>query len=91
MPPCTAPPKQNARKNAGHESWALGVAAHPAGGAFATSASDGKVRLWDLSTRTCSQVVADHTDQVWALAFNGSGTRLATASDDRSVALYSFA
>lgn len=41
---------------AGHESWVLSVSAHPSGAAFATGSSDGKVKLWDLGTRTCAQV-----------------------------------
>lgn len=80
-PPLTA-------QNAGHESWVLSVAAHPGGAAFATGGSDGKVKLWDLATRTCAQSLGDHGDQVWAVAFRGDGGRLASASDDKSVCLY---
>lgn len=69
----------------------LSVACHPQGASFATASSDARVRLWDLQTRTCVQTLSDHTDQVWELAFNSSGTRLASVSDDRSVALYSCA
>jgi len=50
---------------AGHESWVLSVACHPSGSSFATGSSDAKVKLWDLQTRTCSQTLADHTDQVF--------------------------
>lgn len=42
----------------------LSVSCHPDGTAFATGSSDSKVKLWDLTTRTCAQTVADHTDQV---------------------------
>jgi hypothetical protein len=42
----------------------LSVSCHPDGGAFASGSSDSKVKLWDLSTRTCSQTVAEHSDQV---------------------------
>lgn len=39
---------------------------HPGGAAFATASSDSRVRLWDLSTRTCVQTLGEHTDQVGA-------------------------
>jgi WD repeat-containing protein 61 len=69
----------------------LGVAVHPGGAAFATSSSDARVRLWDLSTRTCVQTMGEHTDQVWALAFNADGTRLASGGDDKLLTVYSIA
>lgn len=69
----------------------LSVAAHPGGGHFATSSSDARVRLWDLSTRTCLQTLGEHTDQVWGLAFSSDGTRLASAGDDKLLTIYSVA
>jgi WD repeat-containing protein 61 len=77
----------------GHESWVLSVAAHPSGSCFATGSSDARVKLWDLSTRTCAQTIGDHKDQVWCVGFSGDagGTRLATASDDKHVAVYAVA
>lgn len=69
--PCTltlhhpAPPRTTLHHPAaGHESWVLSVSCHPDGGAFASGSSDSKVKLWDLGTRTCSQTVAEHSDQV---------------------------
>ena len=66
----------------------LSVAMHPNGTAFATGSSDSKVKLWDLQTRTCSQTIAYHADQVWCVAFRSDGRRLVSVSDDKSVALY---
>lgn len=42
----------------------LCVAVHPSGNAFVTGSSDSKVRLFDLQSRTCAQIVAEHNDQV---------------------------
>ncbi len=69
----------------------LSVAAHPGGAAFATASSDARVRLWDLSTRTLTQTLGEHTDQVWGLAFNSEGTRLASGGDDKLLTVYSIA
>lgn len=69
----------------------LSVAVHPGGAALATASSDARVRLWDLSTRACVQTMGDHSDQVWGLAFNADGTRLASAGDDKSFTVYSIA
>jgi WD repeat-containing protein 61 len=74
----------------GHSSWVLSVAAAPDGGCFATGGADAAVRVWDVATRTCSQVLAaEHSDLVWAVAFSPDGGRLASAADDKAVALYS--
>jgi WD repeat-containing protein 61 len=68
----------------------LSVAVHPDGTAFATGSSDSKVKLWDLQTRSCAQTVTEHSDQVWGVAFRADGSRLASVSDDKSVALFDF-
>lgn len=75
---------------AGHESWVLSVACHPSGSCFATGSSDSKVKLWDMSSRSCAQTLSEHSDQVWDVAFNAAGNRFASVSDDKNVALYSF-
>ena len=75
---------------AGHESWVLSVACHPSGNSFATGSSDSKVKLWDMSSRSCAQTLSEHSDQVWDLAFNVSGNRLASVSDDKNICLYDY-
>eukprot|EP00244_Chara_vulgaris_P002905 TRINITY_DN15161_c0_g3_i1.p1 TRINITY_DN15161_c0_g3~~TRINITY_DN15161_c0_g3_i1.p1 ORF type:complete len:167 (+),score=21.47 TRINITY_DN15161_c0_g3_i1:62-502(+) len=82
----------------GHGSWALSVAISPDGKAAASGSSDRGVRLWDLGTRSCAQVLNDHQDQVWGVAFTAAaahgdkmgGYRLVTVSDDKSIALYDY-
>lgn len=75
---------------AGHESWVLSVACHPSGNSFATGSSDSKVKLWDMSSRSCAQTLSEHSDQVWDVAFNVSGNRLASVSDDKNICLYDY-
>jgi WD40 repeat protein len=38
---------------------------------------------------TCNRIFADHTDEVWYLAYSNDGTKLATASKDQTVNIYS--
>eukprot|EP00897_Mesotaenium_endlicherianum_P005574 jgi/Mesen1/5044/ME000025S04446 len=81
---------------AGHGGWVVSLAVSPDGAALATGSSDRSVRLWDLATRAVAQTVKDHSDQVWSVAFRppgGDGVRagrLATVSDDKSIALYDY-
>jgi WD repeat-containing protein 61 len=49
------------------------------------------VKLWELSSRSLVQTIAEHTDQVWSCAFSGDGTRLATVGDDKQLVVYSVA
>eukprot|EP00198_Chlamydomonas_reinhardtii_P010161 XP_001699498.1 predicted protein [Chlamydomonas reinhardtii] len=76
----------------GHESWVLSVAAHPGGAAFASGGSDARVKVWDMATRTCTQTMAaDHTDQVWGVAFSSTGSHLASVGDDKRLVVYAVA
>ena len=36
-----------------------------------------------MAQRSCVQTAEEHGDQVWALAFNSGGNRLASVSDDK--------
>ena len=66
----------------------LSVACSPDGQALVTGSSDRKVKLWEVGTRSCVQSLAEHTDQVWGVAFRPDGNRVATVSDDKSIVLY---
>lgn len=80
----------------GHASWVLSVDVTPDGQAIATGSSDKSVRLWDLKMRTATQILNNHTDQVWAVAFGPPGRTdvrsclLASVSDDKSIAFYQY-
>ncbi len=69
----------------------LSVAVHPDGSGFATGSSDGRVKVWDLATRSVGQSLSEHSDQVWGVAFNSDGTRLASVSDDKQLLVYGVA
>jgi len=73
----------------GHESWVLSLAPHPGGAVVASGSADASVRLWDLRARGAAlQVAREATDQVWGVAWDGEGRRLAAVSDDRGVVIY---
>ena len=58
----------------GHSSWILDAAFAPDGSHIVTCSSDRSVRIWDPSSRSCTQAFHDvHTDQVWGVAFDPNG------------------
>lgn len=65
------------------------LALHPAGEIIATGSWDASIRLWsaaDLSARGVQ--TGPHFSAVEGLAFDGSGTRLASASSDGTVGVW---
>ena len=73
----------------GHESWVLSVAPHPGGAALASGSADASVRLWDLRSRGAAlQVAREAADQVWGVAWDPAGARLAAVSDDKGVVVF---
>ncbi|OZJ02963.1 hypothetical protein BZG36_04519 [Bifiguratus adelaidae] len=78
----------------GHASWVLSVdtpreASGLAINQIASGSSDKKCKIWDLGMRTCLETMDAHEDQVWAVAYNPNGTKIVTASDDKSLRWYS--
>lgn len=72
---------------AGHMSWVLSVACNPMGESggvvqFASSGADKKVKIWDFNMRQCIHTFEGHTNQVWSLAYDEKGSRLASVGDD---------
>jgi U3 small nucleolar RNA-associated protein 12 len=57
-------------------------------GKIVSSSKDGAVRVWDLTTQHCCQVVGGIKGEVWSLDVNPSETRLVTAASDLELRVY---
>lgn len=55
----------------------------PDGKYIITGSIDYKAQIWDVSTKTCVQVLKDHTHFVQGVAWDPLGEYLATQSSDR--------
>jgi WD repeat-containing protein 61 len=71
----------------GHDSSVLCIVANE-GGHCITGSSDSKIKLWDLSQRTCIQTVSEHQEAVWDLSYQPETQQLASVSDDASICIY---
>jgi WD40 repeat protein len=58
------------------------------GNGLFTGTADGKLAAWNFKSETPVAIVQAHVGPVDTLAFSADGTRLASAGDDRSVALW---
>ncbi len=57
---------------------------------FIISSSDKSVRIWDTKAKRCVYTSAEHSDQVWCVRFNYSGTQFVSMSQDKSIIVHSF-
>ena len=89
----------------GHTSWVLGVTFSPDNEHFASSSSDGQVKVWEVATKQCLHTFTEHSDQVtgrffsplfifsypqvWSLKYNKEGNKLMSVSDDKTINVYS--
>ncbi|MEM8545681.1 MAG: hypothetical protein AAGF66_17000 [Cyanobacteria bacterium P01_H01_bin.119] len=60
----------------------------PNGKWLATASSDATVRLWQLSTGKCRQILTGHTDWVSSVAYSPDGEWLATGSGDATIRVW---
>ncbi len=74
-------------KLTGHTGWVLD-AILSANGMAATSDSEGRVALWDVPNKKLLRVWSAHSAWIRALAFNEDGSRLVTASDDKTAKVW---
>ncbi|KNC51179.1 WD repeat-containing protein 61 [Thecamonas trahens ATCC 50062] len=72
-----------------HSSWVLDVTATADGAHFATSSSDKEVKIWDVMGNPAPvHVFHGHTDQVWSVAYDVTGSKLVSAGDDAAIQVY---
>lgn len=75
-----------------HGASVVSIAFSPDGMTMASSAYDGSLLLWDVSTpqspRSITPLIHDHTVPAWSIAFNSEGSILASGSADRTVRLW---
>ncbi|KAF9575985.1 hypothetical protein EC968_000948 [Mortierella alpina] len=55
---------------------------------LATASFDTSVRLWDANTGDCLRVLSRHVEAVYTVAFNPTGTHLATGSPDHTINIW---
>lgn len=68
------------------------VAVGPGGSAIAVGASDGSIKLWTTPDKPAAPLVlAGHTAEVRGLSFTTDGTRLVSASADKSIRVWNAA
>ena len=49
---------------------------------------DNTIKIWNTTTWTCERTLAEHTDEVWALATTHDGGKLLSGSDDGTVKIW---
>jgi len=55
---------------------------------IASGSSDRTIRLWDMETGACREIVSGHKNSVFCIAFSPQGDQLASGSSDRAVRLW---
>jgi dynein assembly factor with WDR repeat domains 1 len=53
-----------------------------------TASQDSTVRLWDTETGECTQVLANHSDEVFSSLFSYDGEAVITASKDNCINIW---
>ncbi|MFF4312405.1 WD40 repeat domain-containing protein [Streptomyces sp. NPDC001507] len=63
----------------------------PDGTWLTTASGDGRVRIWDRASGTCSATLTGHTSSVLSVAIAPDGAWLATGGHDRTVRIWDVA
>lgn len=58
------------------------------GNLLMTGSSDKTVRLWDVETGLCKQVLEGHKDEIFSCAFNYDDDTIITASKDNTCKIW---
>jgi WD40 repeat protein len=64
------------------------LAFNPSGTQLAASATDSKIRIWDVARRALLATLSGHSQPVYRLAFNRDGSRMASGSLDHTIRLW---
>jgi U3 small nucleolar RNA-associated protein 12 len=64
------------------------MARHSDGERFAVGYADGSIRLWSAATKSVLITFDGHRKGITALAFDASGTRLASGSQDTDIIIW---
>jgi U3 small nucleolar RNA-associated protein 12 len=72
----------------GHRAEVTCIVRSPRSDVFAVGYADGSIRLWSASSASVITVFNGHKKAITALAFDASGTRLASGSQDTDLILW---
>lgn len=73
----------------GHQSWVLSVKVSPNDKYIASSSNDKNVKIWDLKTGNfLNNLKGEHTEAIWAVAWNNIGSKLFSVGDDSKLVIY---
>ncbi len=68
--------------------WSRTIERSPKGSTFAVGYADGSIRLWDVASNSVVSTFNGHKRAITALAFDDTGTRLASGSQDTDLILW---
>jgi U3 small nucleolar RNA-associated protein 12 len=72
----------------GHRAEVTCIVRSPRSDVFAVGYADGSIRLWSAASASVITVFNGHKKAIAALAFDASGTRLASGSQDTDLILW---
>ena len=72
----------------GHRSEVTCIERSPKRNIFAVGYADGSIRLWDVASKSVVATFNGHKKAVTALAFDDTGARLASGSQDTDLILW---
>lgn len=72
----------------GHTNVVYSVKFSPDGRLLASGSGDRSVRLWNVETGECCQVLNGHLNEIWATDFSPDGQLIASSSEDEMIKLW---